>query len=508
MTSTVPWPAGPAQDPVSPVLRRPLLALGVITLLAGVLRLATLDVQSVWLDEGLAIRTVRHGFGSMLGQLDSEQSTPPLYYVLAWVWTRVLGTGVVPLRAFSAVAGTVTVPLLYLAGRHLSVKTGLWAATLGALSPLLFYYAQEARPYALLVLFATAAQIAWQRALDDRRSRDVTWWAVFSVLALLTHYFAVFLFIGQAVVLARRHGPRLVVVPVAVVAAVGASLVPLARAQGGNTSWIGDTPLPNRVAEMAKQFVIGPYGPLGIVLAPIMAALFAAALVRAWRQADRLRRRRLLEIGTAALLAVALPLVLAVTGVEDVFKGRNLVAAWPSAIVLVAAGLETVRASRSGLVVGACLCAGFGVVIAGTLTRPEYGRDDWRGVARGLSASPPGQRRLVLTPRHGAAPLGVYLPSLQPIPRGTAAVSAREVVLVYLRSPHRGPWGPGEDALRAPLPPGSPRASPRGFEFAGRTRTKTYAIYRFRAAAPRIVDIAGLRRAMDDPRADVVALPG
>ena len=85
-----------------------------LTVLAAVLRFATLGVQSYHHDEVVtASRILRAGFGHAMNAVNFSESTPPLYYALAWVWTQVTGTGEWGLRSLSAVAGVATVPVAY-----------------------------------------------------------------------------------------------------------------------------------------------------------------------------------------------------------------------------------------------------------------------------------------------------------------------------------------------------------------------------------------------------------
>src|SRR6476660_7351898 len=87
-----------------------------LTLLAAVVRFATLGQQSLWLDESYAIEDIRRPFGAMLAWVGAKEGSPPLYFVLAWGWAKLFGTGAVDLRALSALAGTAAVPLTYAAG--------------------------------------------------------------------------------------------------------------------------------------------------------------------------------------------------------------------------------------------------------------------------------------------------------------------------------------------------------------------------------------------------------
>jgi uncharacterized membrane protein len=64
------------------------------------LRFATLDVQSLWYDEAVTAQLLRMDLSGLLHAIGDSESSPPLYYVLAWLWTHVFGTGEVGLRSF------------------------------------------------------------------------------------------------------------------------------------------------------------------------------------------------------------------------------------------------------------------------------------------------------------------------------------------------------------------------------------------------------------------------
>src|SRR5207342_913344 len=146
-----------------------------LTLLGAILRFATLGVQAYHHDEIVtASRVLRGSFWHAMDAVGFSESAPPLYYALAWVWTQVTGTGEVGLRSFSALAGVATVPVAYLIGRELRLRaecaidhpmggsidrlaqrTGIMAAALVAVNPMLLWYSQEGRAYALLVLLTS-----------------------------------------------------------------------------------------------------------------------------------------------------------------------------------------------------------------------------------------------------------------------------------------------------------------------------------------------------------------
>ena len=90
-----------------------------ITAVGAAFRFATIASQSYWFDEATTAHAVQLSFGGLLHVVRTTESTPPLYYVVAWVWAKVFGAGEAGLRSLSAVAGTALIPIAYLCGREL-----------------------------------------------------------------------------------------------------------------------------------------------------------------------------------------------------------------------------------------------------------------------------------------------------------------------------------------------------------------------------------------------------
>ena len=76
-----------------------------LTVLAAVLRFYRLGHQGFWFDEANTALLVHFSPGKMLGLIPQTESTPPLYYCVAWVWARVFGYSEAPLRSLSALCG-------------------------------------------------------------------------------------------------------------------------------------------------------------------------------------------------------------------------------------------------------------------------------------------------------------------------------------------------------------------------------------------------------------------
>jgi mannosyltransferase len=428
------------------------------------MRFGTIDVQSAWLDESSTIHLVRRGLTGMLSHLWSEE-TPPLYFVLVWAWTKVFGVGVLAFRSFSAVIGTLTIPVMYAAGRRISPRVGLWAAALTTFNPAMYYYSQEARGYAMLIFFAAAAFFFWLRVLQKGDGRSLSLWSAMSVLALLTHYYAIFMFIPEAAILLRRLGVRRLLAPVAAVALTGIALIPLALWQHSTyaTESTGGESTASRAAGAVKQFLVGLYGPLEIYSALAVGVIAALAFARLLRGEEPMRRLAL-QMAVVGGAAYLLPLVLPLAHVAgSSFEGRHLISAWVPFALLVAMGLGAAGDRRVGVLLGLALCTISIAVIAGINALPGYQREDWRGVGATL-ASHPGPAEIVV-PEEGLGPLSIYLPGLRKVlaPRTTT----RELEFVAIRTKRTG---------RSPLAPAVFTTLPAGYRLISVKRTETYAV--------------------------------
>jgi mannosyltransferase len=463
-----------------------------LTVLGAALRFGTLNVQSIWLDESATLILVHRGLSGMLSHLSSSESTPPLYYILVWGWSKVFGAGPIGFRSFSALVGTLTIPAMYAAGREVSPRVGMWAAALAVVNPAMYYYSQEARAYALLILFSAVAFALWQRALRMPDRRRLALWAGASMLALLTHYFAAFLFLPEAVILVRRVGWRRVWAPIGAVALTGAALLPLAAAQRGDgkVNWIEESSLGNRIGETLKQFLVGLYGPAEILTAVLAALLAAGAILLVARRGDEHERASARDAAIVAAAGLAVPVALAFSHALDIFDGRNVIATWVPCAVLVAIGLGARRAGRAGVALGVGLCAVSLAVIVATNALPAYQRDDWRGVARALAAT--SGARVIVGEQFAAFPLSVYLDRVRGV--SGAGVATRELDFVALRTRRTG---------RAPDPAVVPTHAPPGFRLAEVRRGEAFAVSRFVAPAATPVRVRALRRIAEDPKAEV-----
>jgi 4-amino-4-deoxy-L-arabinose transferase-like glycosyltransferase len=426
-----------------------------LTVVAAVLRFAGLSSQSYWGDEALTVSEIRTPFGGMLGLVLGQETTPPLYFVLAWGWAHLFGSGEAALRSLSALAGTAMVPLAYLAAARLfSRRVGLIAAALAALNPFLIWYSQEARAYAVYMALAALSFLCFVGALRTREVRWLAWWAVVSAIALISHFFAVFIVGPEAMWLLLAWPGRRTALAVGGVAAAGLALVPMAIVDTTHgTGWIAHSPLAERIGRTAGEFAVGPmarwswFGS-GLVVFAGVAAVGLAAIGLGLR--GRWRRSAVLALAIGGS-AVAIPLAMAALG-ADLLNPRNVAAAWLPLTVVVAAGLGSRRAGRAGIVGAVLLCGASLAATLGMSTRPELQRPDWRAVAAEMG--PITSARAVIADATGAEPLRLYLPEVA-LGAASSPTLIREIALVR-HIPHVGP-NAGCHRLRClpALPPAS-----------------------------------------------------
>ncbi|MFL5824343.1 MAG: glycosyltransferase family 39 protein [Solirubrobacteraceae bacterium] len=399
---------------------RTLLVLGSLVVIAAFLRFYRLGHQGFWFDEGNTAQEVHFTVGQMLTLLKHYESTPPLYYGVAWVWAHVFGYGEVGLRSLSALMGVLAVPVAYgAAAKLISRRAGLIAAALVTFNPYLIWYSQEARAYSLAVLLAGAGLMAFAFARANPSWKAMAAWAVISGLALTTEYYALLVVIPEALWLLYLHRRRRELWwSLAGLAVWTAPLLWFAISQNatGHASWIAPLPLGPRLGQVIPQFLVGYGGPALTVMQRVAEATALVGIVLLFTRSDPRERPGALVAGGIALAGVVLNLLLIAGGVDDLIT-RNAIELWMPAAIALAGGLAAARARAAGLVATVVLC-GIGVTMAGAVSFDRtLQRPDWRKLARLLGERPPAGGRVLLVQRYRTLlPLSLYLPGLKFLP--------------------------------------------------------------------------------------------
>lgn len=378
-----------------------LLTAVAILLLATFLRFHQLEAQSFWNDEGNSARLSERPIAAIIEGTASDVH-PPLYYLLLHGWRAGIGDSEFGLRAFSALAGVLTVAAtMALAGAISRSPSAvvLIAGLLAAVSPPLVYYAQETRMYALLALLAVLSTwVLWQWLAGPRRSNWL-WLVAYGLLAaagLYTHYSFPAIILGQGILIALyvfapqlwtgptgpvsdRRWPAAVGWVVAVLAAVVvyAVWVPVFLRQIGGRSGAAQG-LANYVMDSGAWLSMGSTLPFPTAAWPLLAALLLVVL------GFIIGRRR----ATVPLVMAAVPIGGSyLVGATDPAFFKFLLTAVPFLCIL--AGLAWrvrgwVRAVP--LLLTLAVVIGSGLSLTHMFTDPAYARADYRGMAARIAA--------------------------------------------------------------------------------------------------------------------------
>ena len=172
--------------------------------LAFWLAICTLDLRGLWGDEAFSVWASKQPALALIAGLDAQ---PPLYHLLLGAGRLLWGESVFAVRYSSVVCAVLLVAVGARLGQRIA---GLGVASLTALllstSPILLYYAQEARMYALAALLAGGAMLSAQTMRHPGRgSSSAAQWGAYGALslgALFAHYYAAGVLFVNALALA------------------------------------------------------------------------------------------------------------------------------------------------------------------------------------------------------------------------------------------------------------------------------------------------------------------
>jgi len=160
----------------------------------GLRTLWLIDATALWSDELYSVgKSFQPSFSSLLAML-REDTHPPAYYSLLWLWGHLVGQSPVSLRLLSwlaYLAGGLVMVRQAMALGQARLRVGAVATLLAFCSPYPIRFAIEGKSYAVLVLLVALAW--WWR----RKARPVAY-GVVAGLAALTHFYGLFVVLAAA----------------------------------------------------------------------------------------------------------------------------------------------------------------------------------------------------------------------------------------------------------------------------------------------------------------------
>lgn len=119
------------------------------------LKMIDIGNSSFWYDEIISCNDTLLDFGHIKHEAEWDKN-PPFYHYLLWIWSKFFGISEIGLRSMSAFFSALTAVLLFsLTTKLFNSTNGLFVSLLFTFHHYLFYYAQEARCYSLLIFLIT-----------------------------------------------------------------------------------------------------------------------------------------------------------------------------------------------------------------------------------------------------------------------------------------------------------------------------------------------------------------
>ena len=399
------------------IISRPWVLLLAILAVAFGVRIYQLANESAWWDEIVSLECLNAPSMADFVRCERASDSPmtPVYFALAYYWSRLTSTSVTSMRLFSIFLSLLTLPVLYLLTRKLfDSHAGLIASLAFSLSLVHIYYAQEIRVYALVTLLALCSVYALWRALEEEKA---LWWGLHllaNALLVFTHFFTLLLLAAEGLFLIWDKGlqpfvprPHCIRRRQAIIAWFASSAVIvlllvawLSTARAADmrqaASWMVKPGL-REIAMVALVFCGGrasnenpathlPSGfSLDVVLAMVVTGAITWFAVRTW-----LRRRDdpqpLPALGLLMLWLTAPPLMLCAASYvwRPCFVYRYILYSSLPIYIIIGAVFSSVRTRRTRVILGCALLLLYGHQATTLLVSPF--RPDWRSAGRYLES--------------------------------------------------------------------------------------------------------------------------
>jgi len=176
--------------------------LGLIMVVAVVVRFYDIGGESIWWDEGFSHRWATMPWREVIRETSHEDYNPPLYYLMLNGWVHLFGDSEASMRVPSAISSAVAVFLTYLIARQLTSRNvGLFAAGAMAVSSYQIVYAQQARAYGLLMMCVLGSMYCFLRLMRDWKPLLLAIYVLSTAAMFYTHVYGVFFFGVQGLAL-------------------------------------------------------------------------------------------------------------------------------------------------------------------------------------------------------------------------------------------------------------------------------------------------------------------
>lgn len=326
----------------------PLYAGLILALAAGIfLRLKGLTFQSFWNDELFSawVSDPDRNLADVI-RLTLNDVHPPFYQVVLWLWYSLFGYTEVAARFLSALFGAAGILTVFFLGKELfNSRVGLSAVILTSLNAFHLYYSQEVRSYALLFLLSSLSYLFFLKLLKGFQKKYFFLYLAATLLLVYTHYYGFYVVLSQGlsvlfyVVFLKDKRRRIILTFLPAGLVLGLASTPLfptllARAETAQ-SWIPKPEWTYVLSYFSSYFKDN----LLIVVFSVLIMISVAGLIPV---SGSKRRAPMLVLWTWVFSCLGLPFLQSLL-FAPTLTTRNTIIVLPAIIILIGAGLETIR---------------------------------------------------------------------------------------------------------------------------------------------------------------------
>lgn len=163
----------------------------------------------IWYDESISLFNAQKNILRVF-EYSALDNTPPIYNVFLWLWIKVFGISEFSIRFPSVIFGSVTAVLVFVyTKRKANYVTGFSASLLFTFSNYTIWYSQDARCYALVMLFSVWSLLVFDKWMSEEEpsNKKTKYLIILNTLLLYTHYLTIFILAAQfiSVLLFKKH---------------------------------------------------------------------------------------------------------------------------------------------------------------------------------------------------------------------------------------------------------------------------------------------------------------
>ena len=349
------------------------LAVALMAVLGGALRLIHLSSRSLTLDEGFSLFLARADAATFVSRVWHSEFNMVLYYGLLRMWLH-LGNSEFTARSLSVLCAVATIPVIYLVGVRLFGRAAaLVACLLLAVHPFHLELSQQARSYPLVVLLVSLSSWYFLRMVDDASWTNCIPYAVVSAASIYSHFFAGLVILANwlTLLLGRRPQPwkKLIRSLAILIALLIPAILYLLHSQRSHVAWI-----PGPSWRQALEVLYSLSLSKGRCLAYL--TLWGIAL---WCALRKPREQAWPYRFVAIWLLVPLAIIGVVGLVQPLWVPRFLAVCIPAAVLLAAAGMAQLAhwSRTAGILTLLIVMFYSGSAIRFYLRHPEFSVD-WR----------------------------------------------------------------------------------------------------------------------------------